>query len=103
MRHFTVTVHPNRVQIDEQEKPTRTPEFRAVVDGEDVLYEMKKHHNTSRVAHHWRARGSIEMQYHAKTLGTNVRFQHVHPQKCRSREEEDKELSLLWQVNHNNS
>jgi len=94
MRYFIVTVHPKRVQIDEQEKVTRTTEFKAVVDGDEVLYEVKRHHNTSRIGQHWRARGRQAIYNHAKNLGEVVRFEFVYHQKRNTTKKQENQLSF---------
>lgn len=94
MRHFTVTVHPMRVQIDEQAREFKTYDASAIVDGETWRYKIKRHANIAKNDRRWRGRAYHHIQYHAHNSGTIVRFEPVHSKRSRKRKIHEKQLSF---------
>jgi len=94
MRYFRVTVHPMRVQIDEQVKELKAYDCRALVDGDNWLYKIIKSSNIPKTWRGWRERAYHHIHYHANNSGSVVRFEHVHHQKRRKRKISPKQLSF---------
>lgn len=94
MRHFTVTVWQFRVQIEEQTQPIKKIHARAVVDGDDWLYTIKKHPDNYQKRPVWMGRAYQNIHGHAHNSGTVVRFEPVHSKRTRKRKIHDKQLSM---------
>ncbi len=95
MRHFTVTVQPMSVQINEQTKEFAVYDCSAVVDGDTWRYQMKKGLNIAKNDKHWRGRAYQNIHYHAHNSGEVVRFVPVHYQARKRRKISEKQLSLF--------
>ncbi len=94
MRHFIVTVHPKRVQVDEITKELKSYDSSAVVDGDIWRYKIKKSPNVIKTDRGWRSRAYHHIHDHAHNSGTVVRFEHVHYQRRGKREISDKQMSF---------
>lgn len=94
MRYFTVTVHPKRVQIDEQVEELKTFDCSAVVDGDIWRYKIKKSPNIPKTWRGWRGRAYHHIQYHADNSGAVVRFEPVHHKQRSRRKISPKQLSF---------
>jgi len=94
MRYFIVTVHPMRVQIDEQVKELKTYDSRALVDGDTWLYTIKKSSNIPKTWRGWRERAYHHIHYHANNSGTVVRFEVIHHKTRTKRLVSPKQLSF---------
>lgn len=94
MRQFIVTVHPNRVQVDEIVKELKTYDASAIVDGDIWRYKIKKSPNIIKKDRGWRSRAYHHIHYHANNSGFMVRFEHVHRATRRKRKISDKQLSF---------
>lgn len=94
MLYFIVTVHPQRVQVDEHSSELRTYDYSAVVDGVTWRYRIKYHNNLSKNDKHPRERAVHHINYHAHNSGTHVRFEPTYTRVRSTRKISDKQLSF---------
>lgn len=68
---------------------------RAVVDGEPVVYRIKRHGEAKDVDKSWFERGLTFVHYHAKNLGTHVKFEVADKRKKRRKKVADTQKTFL--------
>lgn len=73
MLFFEVTVHPQRVTVNEVQD-LEIYDYRARVDGEHLCYKIIKSKKNPPKDKGWHGRATNTVHYHAKNSGTLVEF-----------------------------
>lgn len=95
MRFYIVVVKPRNIYASERTKPINTIHARAVVDGEDWIYQIAQPIRSGNSGDNWFERGLNYVFYHAKNGGDRVEFKQVNRKRRRTKKISDKQLSLF--------
>ncbi len=93
MRHFKCVVSEHFCEYEETETPTGPTEYKAILDGQEILYTIKKHKSLSKQDKWWSERAGISIYYHGRRLGANILW---IPVTGKGRKKTKRQRRLAW-------